>query len=74
MRKLHVDLIIFDLDMTLVDSLASIYNCFLYAFQQNGLPPPVRKDVDGLVGFPLEKMTERLLLKAGVSAGGGSPV
>ena len=67
-RKLEVDLIIFDLDMTLVDSLASINNCFVYAFERNGLPPPAREDVNRLIGLTLEKMTERLLLKAGTPA------
>ncbi len=67
-KQLPVDLIIFDLDMTLVDSQASIYACFADAFKANGLPPPDKREVAKLVGIPLERMAELLLLKAGVNA------
>ncbi len=70
-KQLPVDLIIFDLDMTLVDSQASIYACFMEAFKANGLPPPDKKEVAKLVGIPLERMAELLLLKAGVNATAG---
>ena len=70
-KKLPVDLIIFDLDMTLVDSQASIYACFTEAFRANGLPPPNKREVAKLVGIPLERMAELLLLKAGVNATAG---
>ncbi len=67
-QPLQVDLIIFDLDMTLIDSAASIYQSFLYAFEQNSLPKPSRDAVVRLIGLPLEKIIERLLLQADVPA------
>lgn len=67
-KKLAVDLIIFDLDMTLVDSLASIFNCLEAAFRANDIPPPDRKGTKQLIGIPLERMVELLLLKQGINA------
>lgn len=50
--------IVFDLDGTLVDSLADITASFQYAFASQGLPVPGDAEVHALMGKPLEVMYE----------------
>lgn len=51
--------IVFDLDGTLVDSLADIISSFQYGFSRFGLPVPGEAEVRALVGRPLDEMYAR---------------
>ena len=64
---ISAEVIIFDLDMTLIDSVASIVSCFNHAFTANGLQPPSRDQIRALIGLTLEKMVEISLMKAGIN-------
>ncbi len=54
-------LILFDLDGTLVDSRAGILHCARHAFAAHGLPAPEDRRVARVVGLSLELALERLL-------------
>ena len=55
------ELILFDLDGTLVDSRAGILHCTNSAFRALGLAPPEERQVARVVGLSLELALERLL-------------
>ena len=55
------ELILFDLDGTLVDSRAGILHCTNSAFHALGLTPPEERQVARVVGLSLELALERLL-------------
>lgn len=59
-------LIIFDVDGTLVDSQGDILGAMRGAFASEGLEPPVREDVLGIVGLSLPQAMERLVPELGV--------
>jgi phosphoglycolate phosphatase len=58
---LNWELILFDLDGTLVDSRAGIVHCMAAAFQAHGLPVPDERRIARVVGLSLELALERLL-------------
>ena len=45
-----LQLILFDLDGTLVDSATDIANAFNYAIEQHGVPPVSRKEIEAMLG------------------------
>lgn len=49
-----IDLVVFDLDGTLIDSHADIYRCVEMAFAACGLPDVTAFDVASLMGAPLD--------------------
>jgi phosphoglycolate phosphatase len=53
-------LVIFDCDGTLVDSQHNIVASMTYAFSENGLPPPPRHDILGIVGLSVPEAVGRL--------------
>ena len=50
LKKIPVDLIVFDLDGTLVDSLPDLTNAANYALRRLGLPERSREAVKGMIG------------------------
>ena len=61
---MSLKLVIFDVDGTLVDSQADILACMAEAFSAQGLAPPPRGDVLGIVGLSLPQAMERLAPEA----------
>ncbi len=61
LKKLPVDLIVFDLDGTLADSVPDLTNAANYALRRLGLPERSRKDVQGMIGGGERMFMERLL-------------
>lgn len=57
------DLIIFDLDGTLIDNRAAIRENFNYALSTHGFPQLEDKRIDAMIGTPLIEMFERILPK-----------
>jgi len=61
LKKIPVDLIVFDLDGTLVDSLPDLTNAANYALRRLGLPEHSREAVKEMVGGGERMLMERLL-------------
>lgn len=57
--RLAPQCVLFDLDMTLVDSSSAITCCLNMAASRFGLDPLERKDVLELIGFPMEQAMEK---------------
>ena len=57
--RLAPQCVLFDLDMTLVDSSLAITCCLNMVASRFGLEPLERKDVMELIGFPMEKAMEK---------------
>jgi phosphoglycolate phosphatase len=60
-RKIAVDLIVFDLDGTLVDSLPDLTNAANFACRSLGLPEHPRKEIQGMIGDGERKFVARFL-------------
>jgi len=61
LKKLPVDLIVFDLDGTLADSVPDLTNAANYALRRLGLPERSREEVQGMIGGGEQMFMERLL-------------
>src|SRR3989344_5340549 len=55
------DLLICDLDGTLIDNRIAIRENFNYALQKKGYRPVEDRTIDSMIGVPLEEMFERVL-------------
>jgi phosphoglycolate phosphatase len=60
-RKISVDLIVFDLDGTLADSLADLTNAANFACRQLGLPEHAPQAVKSMIGGGERKFMERVV-------------
>ena len=60
LKKIAVDLIVFDLDGTLADSLPDLTNAANYACRRLGLPERSPEEVKGMIGGGERKFMERL--------------
>jgi len=60
-RQSKFDLIIFDLDGTLVDGREAIRENFHFALKKFGLPQVEDEEIDAMIGLPLVEMFERTL-------------
>jgi phosphoglycolate phosphatase len=61
LKKIPIDLIVFDLDGTLVDSLPDVANAANYALRRLGLPEHSPEAVKGMIGGGERMLMERLL-------------
>jgi phosphoglycolate phosphatase len=61
LKKVAVDLIVFDLDGTLADSLPDLTNAANYACRRLGLPEHAPEEVKGMIGGGERKFMERLV-------------
>jgi phosphoglycolate phosphatase len=60
-RKIDVDLLVFDLDGTLADSLADLTDAANFACRQLGLPEHLPQAVQGMIGGGERKFLERVV-------------
>ncbi len=51
--KREFDLVIFDWDGTLMDSVAKIVRCFIAAMEDANIPPPEESDIRNIIGLGL---------------------
>ena len=56
-----MDVVIFDLDGTLLNTLEDLYNCFNYAIVQFGYPARTKAEIRNFVGNGINKAIERAL-------------
>lgn len=49
-------IILFDLDGTLIDSTDAIVGTFHHSFEVHNFPKPADKDIEALIGYPLDVM------------------
>ncbi len=61
----NIDLIIFDWDGTLVDSIGWIVQCMQRAADSNDLPAPTEEAVRNVIGLSIEKALETLFAELG---------
>jgi phosphoglycolate phosphatase len=61
LKRVSVDLIVFDLDGTLADSLPDLTNAANYACRRLGLPERAPEEVKGMIGGGERKFMERLV-------------
>jgi len=61
LKKVAVDLIVFDLDGTLADSLPDLTNAANYACRRLGLPERTPEEVKGMIGGGERRFMERLV-------------
>jgi len=61
LKKIAVDLIVFDLDGTLADSLPDLTNAANYACRRLGLPERAPEEVKGMIGGGERRFMERLV-------------
>ncbi|MFH0848030.1 MAG: HAD family hydrolase [archaeon] len=61
--KRRYDLIMFDLDGTLIDNRAAIRDNFNHALEAHGLPQLGDGKIDSMIGTPLAEMFEKILPK-----------
>jgi len=59
--KRRFDLVVFDLDGTLIDNRAAIRENFNYTLMKCGFPQLEDKEIDAMIGTPLVEMFERIL-------------
>ena len=59
--KIAVDLIVFDLDGTLVDSLPDLTNAANFACRSLGLPEHSHQEIQGMIGGGERKFVARFL-------------
>ncbi|MEG1971570.1 MAG: HAD hydrolase-like protein, partial [Oscillospiraceae bacterium] len=54
-----MELVIFDLDGTLVDTLKDLQNCMNVVLQRHDFPPRTLEEIKSFVGNGIKKLTQR---------------
>ncbi len=62
MKNKNIELIIFDWDGTIVDSIGWIVQCMQQAADANGFPVPTENAVRNVIGLSIERALEELFI------------